>query len=69
MAGGAVAGRGIEVSHREVAKPPVFSGEVGKVSGFLIAYRLYIKMRMREAMVEKQIQWVLLYVQEGSADI
>ena len=24
---------------------------------------------MREAMVEKQIQWVLSYVQEGSADI
>ena len=26
-------------------------------------------MKMREAIVEKQIQWVLLYVQEGSTDI
>ena len=26
-------------------------------------------MRMREATIEKQIQWVLSYVQEGLADI
>ena len=69
MAEGAVAGRETEGFHREVAKPPVFSREVGKVSEFLTTCRLYIKMRMREAMVEEQIQWVLLYVQGGSADI
>ena len=26
-------------------------------------------MKIREAVVEEQIQWVLLYVQEGSADV
>jgi len=55
MVGGAVAERGIEGSHREVAKPPVFSGETRKILGFLTACRLYIKIRMREAMVEEQI--------------
>ena len=69
MAGEAVAGRGVEGSHKEMAKPPVFNREAGKILEFLTACRLYIKMRMREAMVEKQIQWVLLYVQRGLADI
>jgi len=39
----------------EVAKPPVFNGEAGRVEGFIMAYRLYLRMKMREAMVEEQI--------------
>jgi len=39
-----------------VVKPPTFNGEVGKVSGFLTAYKLYIRMRIRDAAVEEQIQ-------------
>ena len=31
--------------------------------------KLYIRMKMREAAVEEQIQWVLLYMQRGSVDI
>jgi len=62
MAGGAVVGRGVEGPHRKMAKLPVFSREAGKILGFLTACKLYIKMRMREAMMEEQIQWVLLYV-------
>ena len=36
---------------------------------FLTAYKLFIRMRIRDIMVEEQIQWVLSYVQEESADI
>jgi len=53
----------------EVAKPAIFSGEAGKVGGFIMACRLYLRMKMREAIVEEQVQWVLSYVQGGSADV
>ena len=53
----------------EVAKPAIFNGKAGKVGGFIIACRLYLRMKMREATVEEQVQWVLLYVQRGSADV
>jgi len=42
-------------SNIEVAKLQTFNREAGKVLEFLIIYRLYIRMRMREAIVEKQI--------------
>ena len=34
-----------------------------------MACKLYIRMRMREELVEGQIQWILSYVQEGAADV
>jgi len=68
-----VAGRGTEGSnmgsHMKVVKPPVFNGEAGRVGGFITACKLYLRMKMREATVEEQIQWILLYVQGGSADM
>ena len=53
----------------EVAKPQIFDGPPSKVSGFMGACRIYIKIRLREVLVEAQINWVLSFVQGGSADI
>jgi len=41
--------------HMEVAKLAIFNGEVGKVGEFIIACRLYLRMKMREATVEEQV--------------
>ena len=40
----------------KVARPQMFDGTLSKVSGLVMACKLYIKMKMREAVVEKQIQ-------------
>ena len=53
----------------EMAKPAIFNGESGKVGGFVTACRLYLKMKMREAMVEEQVFWILSHVQGGLADV
>ena len=47
----------------------MFDGTSAKVPGFVTACRLYIKMRMREVLLEEQVQWVLSYVQGESADM
>ena len=52
-----------------MAKPAIFNGEAGRVGGFVIACRLYLRMKMREATVEEQVQWILSYIQEGTVDV
>ena len=56
-------------SNVEVAKLPIFNGDVSKIADFIIVYKLYIRMKIRKVLVEKQVQWILLYIQERSADI
>ena len=40
----------------EVARPQMFNGTSFKISGFVMVYKLYIRMKMREAVIKKQIQ-------------
>jgi len=49
-------------SHIEMAKPAIFNGEARRVGGFVIAYRSYLRIKMKEGTVEEQIIWVLSYV-------
>ena len=42
-------------SNIKVAKPPIFNRNATKVLGFIIAYRLYIRIRIRNVSVKKQI--------------
>ena len=52
-----------------MARPQVFDRTLSKISEFVIVCKLYIRIKIRGVVVEEQIQWVLLYVQRGLADM
>jgi len=65
-----VAGAGAAAAaNRKIAKPQIFDRTSSKVSEFIMVCKLYGKAKMRGVLVEEQIQWVLLYVQRGTADV
>ena len=47
--------------HLEVAKPAIFSGEAGKVGGFISACKIYIRNRMRENTGETGAVGIIIY--------
>ena len=53
----------------EVARPQVFSGRMEKVSRVNECAHLYIRMKIMEEIATTQVAWVLLYVQEGIAEV
>ena len=70
IAGEVVAGRGSNVeSHMKVARPSIFSEEAEKVAEFIMVCKLYLRIKIRKAPLEEQIQSILLYVQGGSVDV
>ncbi len=42
--------------HIEIAKPAIFNGEVRKVGRFIMACRLFLRMKLRRTTVEEQVQ-------------
>ena len=49
-------------SQVEMATMPLFDREISKVEGFVMACKLYVRIRIRETTIEDQVQWVLIYV-------
>jgi len=48
-----------------VAKPPLFSGKMEKVSVFINIAHLYLSIKIMEELEATRMAWVLSYMQEG----
>ena len=47
----------------------MFDRTPSRVAGFVTGCKLYIRNKLAGATVEAQVQWVLSFIQEGSADV
>ena len=56
-------------SNIKVAKLQIFNRNISKVLEFLMACRLYIRIKMRNVLVKEQVQWILLYVVRCSSQL
>lgn len=52
-----------------MVKPLLFNGDSEKIVVFVMAYKLYIRIRMREELVEEQVYQILIYIQRDIVDI
>ena len=48
-----------------MAKPPLFSGKMEKVSVFINIAHLYLSIKIMEELEATRMAWVLSYMQEG----
>jgi len=55
-------------SRVEVIKSQVFGGKMEKVSMFINAACLYLRMKMTDEVAITQVAWVLSYMQGGIAE-
>jgi len=55
-------------SQVEVTRPQIFGGKMEKVSAFINAARIYVRIKMTEEAATTQVAWVLSYVQGGVAE-
>jgi len=53
----------------KVAKPQVFDRILSKILGFVMVYKLYLKIKMNGTALKEQIQWILSYIQGESTDV
>ena len=53
----------------EVAKPPLFSGKMEKVSAFINAAYLYLSIKMIGELEATKMAWVLSYMQGRVAEV
>ena len=53
----------------KIVKSPLFDKDLGKVTGFIMTCKLYIRMKMRKELVEEQVHYILTYIQKELVDV
>ena len=56
-------------SNVEVAPLQTFNKNIEKIRDFVTVCKLFLRIKIRKATIEEQVQWMLTYIQEGSGDV